>query len=195
MKRHWLFAVFLCLALIPAANASLLTGVLSFDIFIPSGGNGPGINAFDIFDFTGPVYGPVAGSAYAANSLTLDNVVLTAFFLGGASQTFELGDIGPGELLDSDGNPVVQFSSSSQFTSATLTATLSQTTFALSDGSTFNASPSISVELTASVGGLLVAGVDFAPIYAEAGRAATPEPGTLILLPLGLLAVAALKRR
>ncbi len=122
--------------------------------------------------------------------------MLTAFFLGGASQTFELGNIGPGELLDSDGNPVVQFSSSSQFTSATLTATLSQTTFALSDGSTFNASPSISVELTASVGGLLVAGVDFAPIYAEArSRAATPEPGTLILLPLGLLAVAALKRR
>jgi len=195
VKRNILFAVFLGLAAMPAAKSEIVVGVLSFDVFIPAGNNSPGISAFDIFNFTGPAYGPAAGSPYVADSLTLDNVVLTAFLSGGSWQTFDLGNIGPGELLDAGGNPVVQFPGSWQFTSATLTATLSETTVTLSDGSTFTASPSISVDLTPSSGGLLAAGLDFAPIYAEAATGAVPEPGTLLSLPLGLLAMALLRRR
>jgi len=195
MKCPMLVAVLLGLASLPAARAEVIVGILSFDVFIPAGANSPGIDTFDIFNFTGPAYGPLAGSPYVPDSVTLDNVILTAFFMGGAWQTFDLGNLDPGQLLDSGGNPVVQFPGSAQFTSATLTATLSQTSFTLSDGSTFTASPSISVDLAPSSGGLLVAGVDFAPIYAEPSGGAAPEPGTLVLLPLGLMAVAALKRR
>jgi hypothetical protein len=195
LKRQILFAVLLSLAWMPAAKSGVVLGLLSFDVVIPAGISSPGISAFDIFDFTGAAYGPLAGLPYAADSLTLDNVVLTALLSGGGEQTIDLGDIGPGELLESNGSPVVQVPGSWQFTSATLTGTLSQPTFTLSDGSTFTASPSISVSLTPSSGGLLTAGVDFSPIYAEAATGAVPEPGTLLSLPLGLLAVAAIRRR
>lgn len=179
----------------PAARSEIVVGVLSFDVVIPPGNGSSGIVAFDIFNFTGPAYGPLAGPSYVTDSVDLDNVVLTTFLLDGSQQTFDLGDAGPGELLGSNEYPVVEFPGLSQFTSATLTATLSQTTFTLSGGSPFPASPSISVDLTSSSGGLLVAGLDFSPIYAEAASGAVPEPATLVLLPLGLLALAVLKRR
>ena len=164
MKRYVLFTVLLGLAAVPVARSEVVVGILSFDIFIPAGNDSPGIDAFNVFNFTGPADGPAVGSPYVADNLILDNVVLTAFLSGGSWQTFDLGNIGPGELLDSGGNPIVQFPGSTQFTSATLTARLSQTTFRLSDGSTFTASPSISTGLTPSSGGLLVASVDFSPI-------------------------------
>jgi len=195
LKRHIVLAVLLGLAWMPAAKSGVVVGLFSFDIVIPAGNSSPGISAFDIYNFTGPVYGPLAGPPYVADSLSLDNVVLTAFLSGGSEQTFDLGNIAPGELLESNGSPVVQFPGSWQFTSATLTGTLSQTTFTLSDGSTFIAAPSIAVDLTPSSGGLLTAGVDFSPIYAEASTGAAPEPGTLLSLPLGLLAVTVFRRR
>jgi hypothetical protein len=193
--RHIWFAMLLGLAWMPAAKSEIVVGVLSFDVVIPAGNGSPGISAFDIFNFTGPIYGPLASPPYATGSLTLDDVVLTAFLAGGSTQTFDLGNIAPGELLDANGNPVVQVPGSWQFTSATLTATLSQTTFMLSDGSTFTAAPSIALDLTPSSGGLLVAGLDFAAIYAEPATGTVPEPGTLVLLPLGLLALALTGRR
>jgi MYXO-CTERM domain-containing protein len=195
MKRYVVLAlVLLGIASTPAVASEVPIGLLSFDVFIPAG-NGPGIDAFDIFNFTGPTYGPFAGAPYAADALTLDNAILTVYFLGGSSQLV-LGpeDIGPGELLFG-GFPPVQFPSNTQFVSAVLSGTLSQTTFTLSDGSTFTASPSISVDLTPSSGGVLVAGVDFVPIYAESAAAGTPEPCTGVLLLLGLVGVAARRRR
>jgi hypothetical protein len=195
VKRHLLPAVLLGLALMPAARSEIVVGVLSFDILIPPGAGSPGIAAFDILNFTGPVYGPLAGPTYVADSLTLDNVVLTAFLAGNSSQTFDLGSIGPGELLDSSGNPVVQFPGSAEFTSATLTATLSQTDFTLSDGSTFTALPSISVDLGPSSGPVLVAGIDFSPLYAEPASETVPEPATMVYVSLGLMAVAVARRR
>jgi hypothetical protein len=195
VQRHILLAVLLGFTALPAAKSEIVVGVLSFDIFIAAGNDSPGISAFDVFNLTGPAYGLLASSPYVTDSLTLDNVVLTAFLSGGSPQTFDLGNIDPGELLDSGGNPVVQLPGSWQFSSATLTASLSQTTFTLSDGSTFTASPTISTDLMPSSGNLLVAGLDFSPIYAQPAIAGTPEPGTLFLLPLGLLAVAVVRRR
>jgi hypothetical protein len=80
------------LAALPAARSETVVGVLSFDIFIPAGNSSPGISAFDTFNLTGPSYGPLAGSPYVADNLTLDNVVLTAFLSGGSSQIFDLGN-------------------------------------------------------------------------------------------------------
>lgn len=189
-----LVSLLLFIASSPALASEIVVGLLSFDVYIPAGAS-PGINAFDIYNFTGSTYGPFAGAPYAADALTLDDTSLTVYIQGGSSET-ALGpdDLAPGELLIG-GVPPVQFPSATQFVSATLTATLSATTFTLSDGSTFIASPSISVELTPSAGGVLVAGVDFAPIYAESLATATPEPGTGLLLILGLAGVAMRSRR
>lgn len=174
--------------------SGVVTGLLSFDVFIPAG-IGPGVNAFDIYNFTGPGYGPVAGTPYAADSLTFDNTVLTVFLVGGSSQVFDLGNIDPGELLGSDGSPIVQFPSTTEFTSAELTATLSPSTFMLSSGANFAAVPSIAVSLTPSSGDMLVAGVDVAPVYAEPASTATPEPRSITLIAIGLLGLAARRWR
>lgn len=178
------------IASLPAVAGDIAIGFFSFDVLIPAGA-GPGVNAFDVYNLTGPVFGPSIGSPYAADSLTLDNATLTVNLQGGSSQLIDLGDIGPGELLDSSGNPVVQFPSTAEFISASLTATLSATTFQLSDGSTFNALPSISVDLIPSLGPLLAPGVDFSPIFAEPASTATPEPSTAKLLGYGLAGIIA----
>lgn len=168
---------------------SVPIGVLSLDVFIPASGT-PGVNALDIFNYTGPTYGPALGSPYVSSSVTLDNLSLTVFFLGGGSQTFTPGNLNPGELVDSMGNPVIQFSSTTNITSALLTATLSSTTLTLSNGSAFNALPPISVDLTPSSGSTLSAGLDLVLIEAESSTtASSPEPASLGLSILGLVLI------
>lgn len=175
-SRVILLVAFVVLLSTLARGNDVPIGFLSFDVFIPAG-SGPGINAFDLFNFTGPSWGPAVGPLYAADSLTFDNASLTVDFQGGSSQIINLGDLDPGELLDSGGNPVVQFPSTDVFTSAVFTATLSQSSFMLSDGTTVNAASSISADLLPSSGGSLQAGVDFVTINAES-PGAMPEPDT-----------------
>ena len=105
-------------------------GVLSFDVLTPAANGSPGANAFNISDFTGAFDLPPDFSA--ATALTLMNATLTADPSGGPSQVIPLGNIGPGPLLDPNGNPllVLQFPSSTSFTSASFMATLGPTTFA-----------------------------------------------------------------
>ena len=186
MRRAVLAVFVLFMVARPVAASPIAGGFLSFDVFIPAG-SGPGTNSFDMFNLTGSTYGPPAGSIYIATSVTLDDAVLTVFPSSGSPQIFDLGNVGPGELLDSEGDPVVQFPSNVEFASATLTATLSQTDLTLSDGSTFNAAPSLSVNLTASSGGTLRPGVDLALIEVEPASLTTPEPGAAVLLGSGLL--------
>lgn len=70
-----------------------------------------------------------------------------------------LGDLAPGALDPTDR---VQFPDTSLFTGAIFTATLSQTSFLLSDGSTFLVGVSeITAEILPSSGPSLVAGTDF----------------------------------
>jgi len=181
-------SVLLASALVRADQLPI--GLVSFDVFIPASATGPGTNAFDIFNYTGPTYGPTVGPPYAADALTFDNATLRVNLQGGSSQVVNLGSIGPGELLDSGGSPVVQFPSIDNFTSALFKATLSPTSFMLSDGTTFKASASVSAHLVPSSGSSLQAGVDLVVINAQPVTV-TPEPGTWVLVGTGL-ALAAL---
>jgi hypothetical protein len=72
----------------------------------------------------------------------------------------------------------LQFPSTMSFTGAIFTATLSQTTFVLVDGSTFvAASPAISLSLLPLSGSTLVAGRDFGVVTVQ-----VPEADSLVYL-------------
>lgn len=151
-------------------------GLISFDVLTQGSSNAPGVDAFDIFNFTGdpasggfalppdfPVITPVS---FAISSLVLQSL--------GGMQTIPLGDIAPGQLSPP---PDLQFPEATAFSSATLSATLGSTNLTLSDGTTFTALPNIQAVILPSLGTSLVAGTDFALISAiEAPTVNTPEP-------------------
>lgn len=203
MKRHIIFILALLLVGSVSGRAGEVTvGLLSFDQFIPASGTTPGVNAFDIYNFTGSTWGSFAGLPYASDPLSFTNATLTVEYELACTtvicphvvvvfpKTVNLGDIAPGELLDSSGNPIAQFPSTDLFLSATLTATLTPATFQLSDGTTFTAGGSITANLTAPPNHFLVAGTDFAPINAQPAQI-TPEPSPLVELIVGLIALSA----
>jgi hypothetical protein len=168
---------------------TVYVGVASFDNLIPAG-PGPGVNVFNIFNYTGdpgsggfalpPDFPVFTNLTFLNSSLTLDD--------GISPFTVFLGDIGPGQLNPSE---PVQFPDTTNFLSATLTATLSQTSLALFDSSIFNAfSPTLTVQILPSSGPFLQAGTDFA-VISVSDAPSVPEPGTVLLTFLGILAVAA----
>src|SRR5580658_2647363 len=179
----------LCLLSIPASASQIGIGLISYDVVVPAG-VAPGVNGFDIYDFTGLTYGIFAGNPYVTTPVNLDDVALTVFFVGGGSAMVQDNTLFPGEF-----GPQLEFPSTTEIASAELTATLSQTTFTLSDGSTFTASADITLDLLPSSGDMLQAGVDFAPIYAQSAGASTPEPATVVLLSLGIAGLALWRRR
>jgi hypothetical protein len=184
-------AVFLGLMLwvsLPGWADSIPIGVLSFDVFTPLANGSPGVNAFNISNFTGTFDLPP--DLPASTALTFLNAILTVDPNGGPPQAISLGDIGPGPLLDSGGNPlsVLQFPSTTDFTSATFMATLNPAMFLLSDGSTFVGEAALSMTLSPSSGLVLGAGTDNALIVALPA-AEVPEPGTFIVLTAALAEV------
>ena len=174
--------------LLPGRADPIPIGLLTFDLFTPSANGSPGVNAFNISNLTGTFDLPP--DFPAATALTLLNATLTVDPSGGAPQDIFLGDIQPGQLLDSGGNPlpVLQFPDTINFTSAGLVATLSPATFMLSDGSTFVGGATIALTLSPSSGPVLVAGTDSALIAAQPA-AGVPEPGSFILFGTALAAV------
>jgi len=170
-------------SLMPASIINL--GVVSFNTLIPSAPNSPGLNDFEIDNFTGssnlPPDFPVSGP------LTFDNTSLLLTFQGGSQQTVLLGNLAPGSYT-----PVaLQFSATKALTSAILKATLSQTALALYNGSSSQASsPQISVSLLPSSGVTLAADTDFALIAVNIRSTAAPEPASAVLLLLALAGVA-----
>lgn len=191
MKRIVLLAILLWSIFSPMVVHAISIGYISFDSSIPGPG---GVNTVTINNLTGnPASGgsalppdfPVFDSLFLTNSM----VTLSSLSIGGSTvvQDFLLGDIGPGFFPDPSG--ILQFPDTTNFFSATFTATLNQTSFLLSDGSTFvAASPLVSVTLLPASGSFLVAGSDLALIdVSPVNVAPVPEPGTWLMLGSGLV--------
>ena len=190
-KRLWQLAggLAFCLLLAPARAATVYVGALSYDTFVPAGDGSPGIFAFDLANLTGafdlPPDFPVA------DDLTFQGAVITLTLSDLSQQVFDLGDIGPGFLLDGDGNPIVQVPGDEVIDSAEFTATLSAPTFALYDGTSFIAdSTAMDILLLPSSGPTLTVDVDQITIGVSGTAQSTPEPSSrdMVLLALPLLA-------
>jgi hypothetical protein len=194
LLRTALFLSLGCLLLNHAAPAAtIFLGALSYDTFLAAAPDSPGVNAFNVANLTGGFSLP--SDFPVADDLTFGSAVLTLTLADASQQVFQLGDIGPGFLLDGNGNPVVQVPDSEDFTLAEFTATLSPTTFTLFDTTSFTSSTaSIDVLLTPSSGQTLQADADFTTIDATSADVATPEPSSLLLLAGGLAALSRRKR-
>jgi hypothetical protein len=155
----------LLLVLMGSATAradSLNVGVLSFDVLIPGA-----IDAFTVNNsteaFSLPPDFPVS------SALIFSSPTLTLTESGTPSSMF-LGDIGPGPfqqlVLDS-----------ANFSEADFSAQLSQTLFALADGTSFQASSNIlTATLLPSSGSFLTPGVDSVLLTVSGSVVATPVP-------------------
>jgi hypothetical protein len=188
MNRSKLILVVIALAASPLCGEIVDLGVFSFNNLNPGGNGSSGINDFEIDNFTGVLFG-LPPDFPVTDSITLAGVQVTLFPAGaGSSPVIPLGDLAPG-VYTPDG---LQFLDTSQFSEATLQATLSQTTFALSDGTTFLAdSAAIDATLLPSSGPVLQPGVDFVILSVSGEVSAIPEARHsalfLVILIVGLL--------
>ena len=175
----------------PAAQSGVINiGFLSFDVLLSPVGASPGVNVFDIANFTGDP----ASSGFA---LPPDFPVLTFVTLQNASLLFNstgspvtLPDIAPGQL---DQGVAPQFSGDTLFTSALFTATLTETTLSLDGGGTFIADPTITATLLPSSGPNLIAGTDLVVLQATEAVSAAPEPSSIVMIALAIMAALAAK--
>jgi hypothetical protein len=176
--------------LAPAARANAVAldlGFISFDNVIPGAPGSPGINGFSIFNFTGDFALP--DSFPSLTAVTFMNATLA--LSGPSPETLSLGDLAPGAY-----DPIslgVTFPDTVVFTSATLAATLSQTTLNLADGSLFTApSPILTVVLSPSLPPDLTAGVDLALITVSTPE---PKPASVVLLAMAVFVLWRLLQR
>jgi hypothetical protein len=165
----------ICVLVLPTSLAcadTIPVGVLSFNNLNPAGPGSPGINDFEIDNFTGLVFG-LPPDFPVVDSITLTGVQISLFGSGGGSpQVFMLGDLGPGSYTPTS----LQFLDTSQFTKATLQASFSQTTITLSNGTTFLADSSIiNSTILPSSGSLLQPGQDFSILSISGKVNAIPE--------------------
>jgi hypothetical protein len=177
----------LCALCVPAHASTVLLGALSFDTFILGSVGAPGVDAFNVANLTGSFSLPP--DFPVTDNLTFQSASLTLNLIGQPAELFSLGDIDPGFLLDSSGNPVVQVPSSLSIASAEFTATLSAQVFALAGGTSFTAgSTSIDVLLLPSQGPSLTADVDQTTLdVSSASPSVTPEPESWALTLLVLV--------
>jgi hypothetical protein len=187
-------SIVLLLAPTVAFCGTVNLGLISFDVFIPGDTSTPGVNVFNIYNFSGD---PASGGfalppdfpvmdylTFLSSSLTLMN--------GGSPLVIPLGDLGPGALSPTD---PVQFPDTSLFAGAIFTATLSRTNFLLSGGGAFLATSStITAEVLPASGPSLVAGTDFAVITVS-DVSNVPEPRTTLLLGTVLAQLIAINRK
>ena len=185
-RATWLVVVAVVFVFPTACFAdSIPLGYISFDTLIP-GGASPGVNNFNIFNFTN---GLLASDFPVLNSIVFLNSSLTVISEG-ISSVYALGDIAP----DFAGSSL-SFSDTLLFDSASFTATLSNTVFNVAGGDTFSAGSSIqTATLLPSSGSFLAPGTDFA-LLTVSGTVSTPvpEPGTLWLFAIGLTCLAIIR--
>ena len=177
-----------------AAADTIDLGIFSFQNLIPDGTT-PGVNVFDVSNFTGATWSLPPGFP-VVTQMTLQDTMLTLDGSGGTQQ-IALGDTDPGLFSAAITH---DFPTTETFTSATLTAILSGTSLMLFDGSTFTlASDTITATILPSIGDDLTAGTDFALITASgvpvSSQDATPEPPTSALLSGTLLVLVGVARK
>ena len=167
----------------PMLRASTIyAGGLSYDTFIPAGGGSPGVDAFDVANLTGDFSLPP--DFPIVDGLTFQSAMLILTLSDFSQQMFDLGDIGPGFLLDGVGSPVVQVAGDQAFQSAEFVATLSPSVFMLADGSIVMVpSTALNVFLLPFSGHTLVVDVDQALIPASSS---IPEPASAVTVLIGL---------
>jgi hypothetical protein len=129
-------ATLVSLTCAPLSADTIGLGVFSFNTLIPGAPGSPGVNDFAIDNFTGSSALPP--DFPATDALTFMNSAVVLTMQGGSQQTVSLGDLGPGSVTPT----ALQFSATTNFTSAVFTATLSPTIFAISGGGSFQASSS-----------------------------------------------------
>jgi hypothetical protein len=182
-------AVAFCFLATSAFADVLNLGALSYDTFIPPGNGSPGIYTFDLANLTGAYNLPP--DFPVADNLTFQGAVLTLTLEDLSQQVFDLGDVAPGFLVDGSGNPIVQVPGDEVFDSAEFTATLSEQTIGLYDGTSFVAdSTALDVLLLPSSGPTLMVDVDQTTIGVSGTVQSTPEPASreMVLLALPFLA-------
>jgi hypothetical protein len=184
-RSVWIPTLPILLAIIvfahPPAAYAVPIGDFSFSTVFP------GVeNSFNISNFTGSFAFPP--DFPVVDSLTFVDAELTAIYDGG-SILIDLDNIGPGFAATS-------FLDTTVFLSATLTFTLSSLQFLLDDGTTFEAASNlVSVSLLPSTGSFL-APDDFVLIdVAGTPVTSVPEPSTLLLFGIGVLAWCSVRRR
>jgi hypothetical protein len=166
-------------SVLPAATINL--GILSFDTTSTQS-----VNSITIQNLSGsaallpdfPVLSPLS-----FNSLSLTVVS------GNNSSTINLNNLGSGQYPS---DPLLEFSSSFEIESITLSAILNLSQFEVDGVGTQKAlSPNLLVVLSPSVGDILQPGIDFVLITTEAttpsGNSEIPEPGTWLMIGSSLL--------
>ncbi|HEU4689470.1 MAG TPA: PEP-CTERM sorting domain-containing protein [Vicinamibacterales bacterium] len=184
-----------------AASAPISIGVLAYDEFIPGE-----TTTISLLNLTGdPLLG---GSSLGPDfpvvtNLVLTNAVLTLQDHSGAQTSLILGDIAPGPLLDSNGEPLfeLQFPSATQWVSAQFNASFAGPTLLLDDGRTFLPFElALTTTLLPGAGEFLTPGdlvtIDIDGVFAvpePPPSTPVPEPSTAALLLTGV--VLAVRRR
>ena len=162
LSRALLGLLLLLMGSAAARADSLNVGVLSFDVLIPGA-----IDAFTVNNSTEAFKLPP--DFPVSSALTFSSPTLTLTESGTPGST-SLADIGPG--------PFQQFVlDSANFSEAEFTAQLSQTLFALADGTSFQASSNtLTATLLPSSGPFLTPGVDSVLLTVSGSVVATPVP-------------------
>jgi hypothetical protein len=148
-----------------------------------------GVNVFTVNNFTGS---DNLGFFPVKVDVTFENIVLTATESDNTVLVFDILSLTPGTDTSS------QVPANLLFTKVTLTATLSPSTFGLTNGSsgTFAADPTVSFTLLPSSGPHLTAGTDLGVLNATNGPTAPAiEPPMFMLLFVGLVGIAILAKR
>ena len=193
MRRVIVLSLALLLAPAMPARAALINiGLLSFDEFIPSDGEQPGVNAFNVLNLTGDF-------ALPGDFPIVSPIVFTTSTLSVVADP--LGDIGPG-LFEPQTEGLLYFTALAQFSSATFSAQLGSLVFTLADGTVWEAlSPEIIATLLPTTGSFLETGQSVLLTVDAVQQSVpppppnpVPEPQTWLLLGTGITALAGLRR-